>query len=76
MLIIPVCNCRLQSREGLEAFQKGRLPDVDDAWHRLVPPAGLEAFGKKEVKRQSQIFEIIKTERNCKNQNSAVIIFV
>lgn len=55
---------QLKSAEGLEEFQSGHLPEIDQEWHRLVPPEALEALGKQEVQRQSVIFESIKGERD------------
>ncbi|EPQ54101.1 hypothetical protein GLOTRDRAFT_116750 [Gloeophyllum trabeum ATCC 11539] len=53
---------RLDAEEGLRRFQSGELPESDREWYRLVPPEAREALGKKEVHRQSVLFEIIKTE--------------
>jgi hypothetical protein len=47
----------------LRHFQAGELPENDQEWHRLVPPEARDALGKKEVQRQSVIFEVIKSER-------------
>ncbi|CAL1716353.1 unnamed protein product [Somion occarium] len=52
------------SEEGLRKFQMGSLPESDEAWHRLVPPEAREVLDKKEVLRQSVIFEVIKSERD------------
>ncbi|KAF9532496.1 hypothetical protein CPB83DRAFT_903530 [Crepidotus variabilis] len=52
----------LESDEGLKSFQAGKLPEVDQAWHKLVPESAREALGKQEVQRQSVIFEVIKSE--------------
>ncbi|OAX43158.1 hypothetical protein K503DRAFT_732249 [Rhizopogon vinicolor AM-OR11-026] len=57
-------NVSLQSEEGLRRFQAGQLPDKDEEWHRLVPPEAQEALGKKEVERQSVLFEVFKSERD------------
>lgn len=55
---------RLASEEGLRHFQAGELAEKDEEWHRLVPPEARDALGKKEVQRQSVIFEVIKSERD------------
>ena len=54
---------RLDSEEALRRFQAGELLDKDQAWHRLVPSAARETLGKKEVQRQSVLFELFKAER-------------
>ena len=54
---------RISSEEALHHFQAGELPENDQEWHRLVPPEARDALGKKEVQRQSVIFEVIKSER-------------
>jgi RHO1 GDP-GTP exchange protein 1/2 len=48
----------------LGRFQDGNLNDLDEEWNRLVPNEAREALGKQEVRRQSVIFEVIKSERN------------
>ncbi|KAF9468071.1 hypothetical protein BDZ94DRAFT_1209777 [Collybia nuda] len=55
-------NFSLDSEEGLRRFQDGRLPENDQAWHRLVPPEARDALGKQEVQRQSVLFEVFKAE--------------
>ncbi|KAF7424638.1 hypothetical protein PC9H_009946 [Pleurotus ostreatus] len=52
----------LDSEENLLNFQKGKLQDKDQEWHKLVPDEAREALGKEEVQRQSVIFEVIKSE--------------
>jgi hypothetical protein len=54
----------LQSEEGLRRFQAGRLAEKDEEWHKLVPPEAQEALGKREVERQSVLFEVFKSERD------------
>jgi hypothetical protein len=54
----------LHSEEGLRRFQAGRLAEKDEEWHRLVPAEAREALGKKEVERQSVLFELFKSERD------------
>jgi len=54
---------RLDSEEALRRFQAGELPDKDQAWHRLVPSEARESLGKKEVQRQSVLFELFKAEK-------------
>ncbi|KAF7312263.1 hypothetical protein MIND_00239300 [Mycena indigotica] len=53
----------LQSEEGLRGFQSGKLAEKDEEWHKLVPPETLNMLGKREVQRQSVIFEVFKSER-------------
>ncbi|KAI6011778.1 hypothetical protein EDC04DRAFT_2958410 [Pisolithus marmoratus] len=57
-------NMTLQSEEGLNRFQNGSLDEKDEAWHSLVPPEAREAVGKREVERQSILFEVFKSERD------------
>jgi hypothetical protein len=47
----------------LRRFQDGKLAENEQEWHRLVPVEAQEALGKREVQRQSVIFEVIKSER-------------
>lgn len=54
----------LQSEEGLSRFQLGQLAEKDEEWYRLVPPEAQESLGKKEVERQSVLFEVFKSERD------------
>ncbi|KZT20157.1 hypothetical protein NEOLEDRAFT_1141126 [Neolentinus lepideus HHB14362 ss-1] len=61
-LSVELSNLTLDAEEGIRRFQAGELPESDREWHRLVPPEARDALGKKEVHRQSVIFEIIKTE--------------
>lgn len=53
--------------ERLHHFQTGQLPDEDSQWHQLVPRSVREILDVKEVQRQSNLFEIIKTERDYVN---------
>ena len=48
----------------MKRFQKADLPETEEEWHKLVPPEAMDALGKKEVQRQSVIFEVIKSERD------------
>ncbi|KAF9471223.1 hypothetical protein BDN70DRAFT_820276 [Pholiota conissans] len=58
-MIVP----SISSEEALSRFQAGKLTDSEQEWHRLVPVEAQEALGKREVQRQSVIFEVIKSER-------------
>ncbi|KAJ7650251.1 hypothetical protein FB45DRAFT_887431, partial [Roridomyces roridus] len=51
----------LESAEGIHLFQTGRLPDAE--WYKLVSTEARDALGKREVQRQSVIFEVFKAER-------------
>lgn len=51
--------CRLHSN-GLRLFQTGELSDRNEEWYKLVPPETRDALGKREVQRQSVIFEAFK----------------
>ena len=53
----------IDSEEGLRKFQSRELAEGDEEWYRLVPPEAREVLDKKEVQRQSILFEIIKSER-------------
>lgn len=57
-------DCSLNSEEGLHLFQSGLLNDRDEEWHRLVPQEAQAALGKREVERQSTIFEVFKSEKD------------
>ncbi|KAI0661715.1 hypothetical protein C8Q70DRAFT_673507 [Cubamyces menziesii] len=54
----------LDSEEGLRKFQSGELHDDDEEWYRLVPPEAREVLDRKEVQRQSILFEIVKSEKD------------
>jgi len=55
---------RLTTEEGLTLFQKGQLPDADQDWYRLVPKEARDVLDKNEVKRQSILFEVFKSEKD------------
>ena len=57
----------LNPAAGLELFQSGKMPETEQEWDRLVPAQALEALGKKEVERQSVLFEVFKTELDYVN---------
>ena len=38
--------------------------ETDQEWHRLVDPEARSALPEKEVKRQSVLFELIKSEKD------------
>ena len=57
----------LDSAAGLELFQSGKIPASEQEWDRFVPPQALEALGKKEVERQSVLFEVFKSELDYVN---------
>jgi hypothetical protein len=52
---------------GLELFQSGQIPESEQEWARFVPPQALEVLGKKEVERQSVLFEVFKSELDYVN---------
>ncbi|PFH52993.1 hypothetical protein AMATHDRAFT_45896 [Amanita thiersii Skay4041] len=54
----------LDADEALKRFQNGELAENDEEWYKLVPEEAREALGKKEVQRQSVIFEVFKAERD------------
>jgi len=56
--------CSLDSDEGLRKFQVGKTPEKDEEWYRFVPPEARDALGKREVERQSVLFEVFKSERD------------
>ncbi|KAF9223416.1 hypothetical protein BS17DRAFT_705412 [Gyrodon lividus] len=64
MLTRELSNMSLQSEEGLRRFQNGGLAEKDEEWHYLVPSEAREALGKREVERQSVLFEVFKSERD------------
>ncbi|KAH9037804.1 hypothetical protein EDB85DRAFT_1860932 [Lactarius pseudohatsudake] len=57
----------LDSPAGLESFQAGNVPESQQEWAQFVPPQALEALGKKEVERQSALFEVFKSELDYVN---------
>ncbi|KZT73684.1 hypothetical protein DAEQUDRAFT_808316 [Daedalea quercina L-15889] len=57
----------LESEEDLRRFQAGELPENDQEWYKLVPPSAREVLDKREVTRQSILFEIIKSEKDYVN---------
>jgi len=57
----------LDPAAGLEQFQSGTMPESEQEWDRLVPPQAIEALGKKEVERQSVLFEVFKSELDYVN---------
>ncbi|KAF8501651.1 hypothetical protein F5888DRAFT_1898003 [Russula emetica] len=62
----------LDPAAGLELFQSGKMPESEQEWDRLVPPQALEALGKKEVERQSVLFEVFKSELDYVNDLQTV----
>lgn len=60
-------RARLESEEDLRRFQAGELPENDQEWYKLVPASAREVLDKREVTRQSILFEIIKSERDYVN---------
>lgn len=57
----------LEPAAGLELFQSGKMPESEQEWDRLAPPQLLEVLGKKEVERQSVLFEVFKSELDYVN---------
>lgn len=57
----------LDSPERLESFQAGNVPEAQQEWVQFVPPQAVEALGKKEVERQSALFEVFKSELDYVN---------
>jgi RHO1 GDP-GTP exchange protein 1/2 len=55
------------SATRLELFHSGEIPTSEQEWDRFVPPQALEALGKKEVERQSVLFEVFKSELDYVN---------
>ncbi|QRV90094.1 Rho guanine nucleotide exchange factor [Ceratobasidium sp. AG-Ba] len=51
------------THDKLTLFQKAEIPGFDE-WAAVVPPEVREILDKREVQRQSNIYELIKTERN------------
>lgn len=66
-LINAAYRASLESEEGLRRFQTGELPENDQEWYKLVPPSARDVLDKREVTRQSILFEIIKSERDYVN---------
>ncbi|KAF8627002.1 hypothetical protein AX15_004586 [Amanita polypyramis BW_CC] len=54
----------LDAEEAVRRFQSGELLESEQEWHKLVSEEVREALGKREVQRQSVIFEVIKSERD------------
>lgn len=55
---------RLDCDEGLRLFQDNKLPEAEEQWHLLVPPEAQDVLDKKEVQRQSTLFEVFKSEKD------------
>ncbi|KAG8827986.1 hypothetical protein FRC19_010494 [Serendipita sp. 401] len=51
-------------QDTIKKFQEGKLSENDEEWHRLVDPEARAALPDKEVKRQSVLFEVIKSEKD------------
>ena len=51
-------------QDAIKKFQEGKLNPNDEEWHRLVDPEARNALPKKEVNRQSVLFEVIKSEKD------------
>ena len=64
--VIEVLVLTLQSldQDAIKKFQQGLLIENDQEWHRLVDPEARSALPEKEVKRQSVLFELIKSEKD------------
>lgn len=56
--------CSVDSDEALFKFHRGQLTENDEDWYRLVPPEAREVLDRKEVTRQSILFEIVKSEKD------------
>ncbi|KAI1797140.1 hypothetical protein LXA43DRAFT_982888 [Ganoderma leucocontextum] len=54
----------LDSDEALLKFHRGQLTDNEEDWYRLVPNEARDVLDKKEVTRQSILFEIVKSEKD------------
>lgn len=65
--------CRLNAEDTILQFQKGKLSEADQEWHMLVPSEARDALGKREVQRQSVIFEVFKSEREYVSDLEAVL---
>ncbi len=55
----------LDSADGLELFQSGKTPELEQEWDRFIRPQAPEALGKKEEEWQSVLFEVFKSELDC-----------
>ena len=58
------CQCSIDSDEALLKFHRGQLSEDDEEWYRLVPPEARVVLDRKEVQRQSVLFEIVKSEKD------------
>ena len=52
-----------QDQDSIRRFQENQLSESDEQWHELVPEETRASLPESEVKRQSAVFEIIKTEK-------------
>jgi RHO1 GDP-GTP exchange protein 1/2 len=57
----------LDSGARLELFQAGKVPESEQEWDRFVPPQALQALEKREIERQSVLFEVFKSELDYVN---------
>ncbi|PVG04419.1 hypothetical protein CPB86DRAFT_810233 [Serendipita vermifera] len=51
-------------QDAIKKFQQGQLNENEEEWHRLVDPEARASLESQEVKRQSVIFEAIKSEKD------------
>ncbi|PIL35597.1 hypothetical protein GSI_02325 [Ganoderma sinense ZZ0214-1] len=54
----------LDHNEALLKFHRGQLKENEEEWYLLVPPSAREVLDRKEVTRQSILFEIVKSEKD------------
>jgi hypothetical protein len=55
---------RLDTDTQLKRFQSGLLASELEEWHCIVPAEAQNALDKREVQRQSVIFELLRAERD------------
>ena len=54
----------MDHNEALLKFHRGQLTENKEEWYLLVPPSAREVLDRKEVTRQSILFEIVKSEKD------------
>ncbi|KAI0342848.1 hypothetical protein BDW22DRAFT_1357379 [Trametopsis cervina] len=64
LLTDELSNLTLDTDEALRQFQAHQLKSDDEEWHVIVPAEARQVLDKKEVARQSFLFEFIKSERD------------
>ena len=52
-----------KDQDSIRRFQQNQLSENDEEWYEFVPEEARASLSESEVKRQTAIFEIIKSEK-------------